>query len=117
MVSPFFDLSVLFFAPTRLGCSTSPEERPQHIPGHRERALPAFQRPAEGVVLDLDTNGTAITGLHQPAHEPGPIHLAIAGDARLMPLEGVREDTDLVDAVAADPPRLGREGEQPGLAL
>src|SRR5437870_2927655 len=113
MISPFFDLSVLFFAPTRLDCSTSPEERPQHIPGHRERALPAFQRPAEGVILDLDTNGAAITGLHQRAHEPGPIHLAIAGDARLMPLEREREDTDIVDAVAADLHVLGVEVEQP----
>src|SRR2546429_51220 len=85
--------------------------------GHRERALPAFQRPAEGVVLDFDTNGAAITGLHQRAHEPGPIQLGTAGGARLVPLERVREDTDIVDAVPADFHVLGVEVEQPGLEL
>src|SRR6266571_6862176 len=90
----------------------SSEERPQPIPGLLHRPLPSLERLAEGVVLDLDADGTAIGGRRQRAEEIGPVDPAVAGDARLVPFERVGEDTHLVEAVAADFHVLGVEMEQ-----
>src|ERR1051325_7570960 len=74
---------------------------PQHIPRDAQRALPPFERLAERVVLDLDAHGATVARLYQRAHEPAPVHLAVARNARLMPLQRMREHAHVVDPVAA----------------
>ena len=53
-----------------------------------------------------------IARLHQRAHEFAPVHLAMAGDARLMPLQWMCEYAGFINPVTADLHVLGVQVEQ-----
>lgn len=77
----------------------------------------AFEGFAEGVVFDFDAEGAGVADAHEFGHEGGPVDVAVAGDAGLVPVEGEVEAADLVEGGAVDFDVFGVDVEELGFEL
>ena len=75
--------------------------------GSEKSFLAALKGLSECVVLDFDAEWALVSSLHELAHEYRPVHFAMPGYARLVPLQWMGENANLVDAVLLNPHILG----------